>query len=217
MARNEERGLVEIGSLIPKIMPSVDRSNWTPPASTPSSSITGQRSQVPAASSSIGPLLTEIAAANSPVAKALAKRDAEAVYVAMAALLKQGLRSWIEFDLDSEYEWTDCKVSARTPPDVRAALVELAERLTTPGGEDGAVKAIMECLTKTRSRPHDELDIEAMIGLFCRDLAEFPADIVATACNQHARVEKWWPSFSEILERCHRAYRWRRSLKAALG
>lgn len=126
------------------------------------------------------------------------------------------MRRWIEFDLDSDSEWTDCRVSPAIPVDVRAAMMDLVTALTEPGGEEGGVSAMVECLTTTRSREHSELDMQTMIGVFARDLAGFPADVVSTAFRQHARCEKWWPAFSEILERCHRMMRWRKSLKAAL-
>lgn len=73
------------------------------------------------------------------------------------------------------------------------------------------------CLSVTKSRSRDGLDLKLMVAKFVDELLEFPADIVQTALKGWAREEVFWPSLAEIRKACvWRVERRRRLLESLI-
>jgi hypothetical protein len=104
------------------------------------------------------------------------------------------------------------RVELEALPQVREAL----SRITTPAGPQFVTIEATRCLTATTSRPRDAADVRGLIAIFAAELADYPADVVATAFRSWARRERYWPALAEIVEACDRENRWRASLARAL-
>jgi hypothetical protein len=75
------------------------------------------------------------------------------------------------------------------------------------------VQEVTRCLAVTVARERDQADLKAMLAVMAEELAEFPADVLRAELSAWARREKWWPTLSELRDRCQRAMRLRRSLR----
>lgn len=75
------------------------------------------------------------------------------------------------------------------------------------------VTEIGRCLMLTKSRPQDQGDQTLMLAALTQELSEFPADVLATELRKWARREKWWPTLSELRDKCQQAMRVRKSLR----
>lgn len=67
----------------------------------------------------------------------------------------------------------------------------------------------------TVGRQMEQANIEAWIEVGIEDLAEFPLDVIKTACRKLRRREKWMPAVAEIREECNQLVQRRRWLREA--
>lgn len=213
----EESDLTPISSHLPPAARSAASSASTSSESASSSAATGARSLAPRPSSSTGISLSRIDAAMLlPVEQAWAERDSEALESRLYRSLKP-VRTCLQPLSDANHELVGYERVGEMDAGSLENLRLLASRITAPAGPAEAVKMITRLLQATKSRDRDGQDIRGMIAVLAEDLAEFPVDVLATACRKHARQEKWWPSLSELREQCHRANRWRRSFAKAVA
>jgi hypothetical protein len=98
-----------------------------------------------------------------------------------------------------------------SPAEAASALADL-EPLLRPIEPERLAREITVGLTVTKSRAGEEADKKILGAVFARQLAEFPADVVAGAFDGWIRCEVWRPAPAEIRERCNRLMRARRSL-----
>lgn len=91
------------------------------------------------------------------------------------------------------------------------------DTIDQPAPRNQLLQEIARCLTVTASRAKDEADIKGMMAILTDELASFPADIVASELRSWARREKWWPTLSELRDRCQQAMRVRKSLRHWCG
>jgi hypothetical protein len=101
------------------------------------------------------------------------------------------------------------------PSEAREVLGWLAAIDHRPSQAE-AVKEITRCLSVTAARAKDSADLKMMLGVMAEELSEFPADVVRESLRDWSRTEKWWPTLSEIRERCLKATRVQSGLKSAL-
>jgi hypothetical protein len=94
-----------------------------------------------------------------------------------------------------------------------AELKPLVDRINQPAGPKMVNGAAARCLSVTKSRATDGMDLRMMLAVFADELAQFPEDVVATAFRKWAQREKWWPSLAEIRDQCQRLNRVRASLR----
>lgn len=187
------------------------------PRPPPASPTGGTQRQELTPSSSIGRQLSVLGAeGRETIQGAIRSRDSDQIESALYRSLKRELMSSLQSVAGPDYELVGYNLIGPIDAVSLAALLRMAEEITKPGGEAIVIESAMRCLTVTKSREADALDLRAMIAIFADDLAEFPEDVVRTAFRKWARREKWWPSLSEIREECHRATRWRHSLRLAL-
>lgn len=75
------------------------------------------------------------------------------------------------------------------------------------------VQEVTRCLAVTVAREREQADLKAMLAVMAEELAEFPQDVLRAELRAWARREKWWPTLSELRDRCQRAMRVRKSLR----
>lgn len=85
--------------------------------------------------------------------------------------------------------------------------------LDQPYERPALVKEITRCLLLTKARAQDQTDQTLMLSVLTSELSEFPADVVASELRSWSRREKWWPTLSELRDRCQQAMRVRKSLR----
>jgi hypothetical protein len=212
-----EQGLIPISSLLPPAAHFAEALTSTSKPNESSSAATGARSLVPKPSSSIGISPSRIDAAMLlPVEQAWQERDSDKLESSLYRSLKPLSRSLRPIVGDS-YDLVGYEAIAPLDRASLDALRPLVDRITAPAGREAVVRAAASCLQVTKSRAPDSADLRLMLEAFADDLAEFPADAVATAFRKWQRMEKWWPSLSEIRDHCQRATKWRRSLAKAIA
>ena len=198
---NEDRGFQTIGDLATKIASGANRSVSTSKPRSPNSETTGAPSQALAASSSTGTAPSTIASSRSLVDEALEARDSLKVEDAAVRLLRQLLRSALQFerrDLGDDTYGADFRLVGfrTTRPLDRVeieAIKDLCDRILEPTSHQALLGAIHRCLSGTNARAQDTDDIKARVAILIEDLSEFPEDVVVTALQDWRRWQKWWP------------------------
>lgn len=202
----EERDSPPIGdlpspvSLSPSVLASIATQN------SHNSAVTGAPCLAPKPSNSTGTSLSKPDSASLlAVETAWQYRDAQALDTHLHRLLKPYGTS-IEPLMNADFDVLGYR--GRLPDGLRP-LVEL---INQPAGPKMVNGAAARCLSVTKSRATDGMDLRMMLAVFADELAEFPEDVVATAFRNWARREKWWPSLAEIRDHCQRLNRVRSSL-----
>ena len=224
--RRGDHGFRQIGILVPKVASSPGSSGSTPTPSSPSSATTGPTSPGRAVAASPGSGPGKTVAATVPklaaVREAVLAQDSDLVAHRLQAWLRPfetSLRPSISEDGNPATDWeiTGYRLVGPLPAKMLADLEPVMQRLTAPAGPQAVLAPALRCLTLTKSRERDGMDLRLFAAALAEELGEFPVDVVATAFRRWARRETWWPSLAEIREQCLREMRWRNSLKAARG
>ena len=104
-----------------------------------------------------------------------------------------------------------------TPQEISHAILVL-QTANDPCGVDNALKAVTALRLRTNSKPESTNDIAAMVTLYAGDMAEYPLDVVESACRDLARSSRWFPAWSDLYEAMEWRLRRRRlMLKAAVA
>ena len=111
---------------------------------------------------------------------------------------------FIRFDFDGAPE-----------ADVHQALATL-EAVNAPCPLPIAEKAIATLRVRTKARAEDAADMKLMLAVFSQDIADYPPDVVVDTCKAWARMEKWFPSWSELKGLLDRRVKRRRRMLDAL-
>jgi hypothetical protein len=213
----EERGFRQIGALLPSLPTSPDHAGSSQPTPPPRSPTTGTPERALVAPSSTGQLPSAIGAgALAAIEEARQTGDSDRLESALYRSLKPYSRS-LRPIVNDGFDLIGYELVGPMDRASLATLGALADKMTAPAGRETVARAVGRCLQLTKSREPDAMDLRLMIEAFCDELAEFPADVVDTACRKWLRAEKWWPSLSELRDRCQRATRWRSSLRQALA
>lgn len=148
-------------------------------------------------------------------------------FKAVEAILEQDLPESVRASLKDVWrDWTDsqgrfdCELShydfhGAPAEDVEQALAIL-ETANKPAPPDVAAKAVTALRLRTKTRPEHANDLDALVTLFADDLSEYPADVVVDACKAWARQNKWFPSWSELIDYLDFRVRKRRRMLEAL-
>lgn len=209
---DEERDLQPIGNLAKTIGRSLVPSASTLTPSSLNSATTGAVSAGARASSSTGRGPSATAVARLPsVAQALGMGDSDEVRRAALRSLAPLLRSSLSSVCGSDWELEGFELTGQLPQDALPQLRALAATLNQRSMPELIVKHASRCLTVTKSREKDAVDLKLLLAILADELSEFPPDVVATAFRNWARREVWWPSLAEIRDACQREARWRRS------
>lgn len=90
------------------------------------------------------------------------------------------------------------------------------ERLCAPAGTDLASKKLTELRALTAHRAKDDGDMVLTAVAYTQRLAQYPADVVAAACDGWADREQWWPSWAELKAECDKRMRGRLQIRETL-
>lgn len=230
----EDRGLRQIGNLLPKIrlMPMPEGSAEETLAISPSTSATtGSPYRRHAASKSIGPLLGALgfdASSNRGIRPLRSTELAGLSPDQVDRLLDHGLPPLAARSLKAvEVEFTDPKYGFDfavdrydlTEPIDHETMLEtlaIAESVNEgcPADIAAAELARMRALTKSRAEAAE--DTEFMVAAFLDELCQYPADIVRDICRTWTRIEKFFPAWTDLREMADRRVRKRRKLLEAV-
>lgn len=81
-------------------------------------------------------------------------------------------------------------------------LKTLLETALSPSTTSQIGPELTACLSVTKSRERDGIDLKMMVARFMDELLVYPADIVQTALRNWARDETFWPALAEIRKAC---------------
>lgn len=212
------RDCQQIGSCLPSLPSLPEPKDSTLPTPPPDLPTTGMQSQVPEAAKPIGTQLSVIGAGDLvTIEQAWHEQDSDKLESSLHRSLKPLRTSSLQSVTDSDFNLLGYKCIGPIDESTRLLLADLAARICEPSTGEHITGCAARCLAMTKSRDPGGLDVRAMLAGFVDGLAEFPPDAVATAFRKHARMEKWWPSLSEIRDHCQRATRWRHSLRKVLS
>lgn len=228
MDRNEERGLLAIGSLPLTTGNSPSRSGSTPNGREMSSAITGVRSlTVPDPANRTGQQLSAIAAASlQPVIAAMAAERPEPHRVdnllvaslppSVGSALRQETRSWNDPIYGYDFEISGYSLRRQPPAEDLVTACEMVSWCCR-AVEPNVVKMLLaELRVSTKSRAETEDDAALGYQVYADELARYPHDIACAAVRKLARTERFYPSLSELREQLTRESRRRRLLRDAL-
>lgn len=85
--------------------------------------------------------------------------------------------------------------------------------IDTPPTRLDLVQEITRCLSLTTSRNRSDMDLKLMLAALVEELSDLPADALKAALRKWARLEKWWPTLSEIRNLAQEQMRLRSSLR----
>ena len=91
------------------------------------------------------------------------------------------------------------RLQGPVPADMDDSLA-VVEQASAPAPREFVVKELARLRMSTKARPEAEDDLSMMAAVYADALRVYPADIVADACRKWARMEKWWPSLSELID-----------------
>lgn len=221
MHDREERVFQSIGSLATKIANLPASSASTPSPSATSSEPTGARSLAPKPSNSTGRQPIKIAAAS--LADAIATNDPETVDSALTrslpACVSSNLRPLARTFVDPKYGFDfrfagytlDGAIEPGPALDEALAMVEFACK---PASKQVIQTELARLWVMTKKRADDSNTLVA--AAYAEELAPYPADIVVSSLRRWARVEKFWPAWSELYELLEERFERRRALREAL-
>lgn len=86
----------------------------------------------------------------------------------------------------------------------------------TPMSPEECVKLLTEIKISMRPQQLSAEEHEAQITIYCRDLLEYPADIVRKVLRKWRREKLFWPTPSELLESIEKPTGVRRAMLRAL-
>lgn len=90
------------------------------------------------------------------------------------------------------------------------------ERLCEPAGTDIATQKLTELRRLTAHRAQGDNDMVLTAVAYTQRLAQYPADVVAAACDGWADREQWWPSWAELKAECDKRMRGRLQIRETL-
>jgi hypothetical protein len=198
---NEELGLRSIGSLAAKIVP-LPRANvgLTADASVKASETTGSPGQALAGSNSIGALPSEIGAAKSAIAAALAAGDpAQTDRVLEASLRRCVMFSAIRPATDDPYTTFSLRGYSLERHD-RPLARHLIEEAMRPAARDVLARELARLRALTVSRAADADDTRIIFAVYLDALAEYPADAAVAALRRWPHDHKFWPALAELAD-----------------
>lgn len=209
----EERGFRDIGSLVPKTLPSPPTSDSTEKLSPPSSATTGAPSQAPKAGNLVGPARFEIAVGSwQRVRQAMEAQDADQVRVSVEHLLKPLANSYLRPMISADGDLEGYTLLAPMPDALLERLEKMARFCLRHSKREVVIQNAVRCFSVTKARGYETDDMKLTLAVLADELSEFPPDIVADVFKLWARREKWAPSLAELRDYCQREMRWRRSL-----
>lgn len=216
--QNEDRDLLPIGSLIPKIAPLPSNLAFSQMASGPNTETSGLRFPAVGGSSSIGGRHGGITAAGLPsglrttLQGADAWRSDKALLASLPPQIARLLASRVSEDFD--VIGYDLKPGC-APAEIRAALA-IVEAACEPAPVKIVIQELARLNSVTQSREREGTDLEAHYVGMAEGLSEFPADVIRDGCRSYAKCHKWRPTLAELRDFCWHRYRARHSLRETL-
>lgn len=220
-----EQGYRQTSSLRPigELLPKLKASHLREPSQ--SSAITGEQLPVPAPRSSIG---TQRGATGAGVPQTTAERQPEVARVfglpPSATSLARSLGrliSWQDASIYSGDEFAGVSIkNVAVRPGFDLAEVQrhavAVERLCEPAGTDLATQKLTELRALTAHRAKGDNDMVLTAVAYTQRLAQYPADVVAAACDGWADREQWWPSWAELKAEADKRMRGRLQIRETL-
>jgi hypothetical protein len=108
------------------------------------------------------------------------------------------------------------ELSRELPEIEKAEARELLAKANARCPKDIAAKAVAVLRARTKARAEQSDDLKLLVSVFAEDLQRYPADIVISACREWGENQKWFPSWSELKERCESKFERRSAMQDAL-
>lgn len=223
--RSGDNDLTHLGSHLAKIVSSVSPSDSIPPRSQTSSATTGSQNREPLGQSLTGQQLGEIGVGVTQLKKALALCEPAEVDRSLQALLPPSLarrlkplnREFIDPVYGYDYEFVGYElIDGDISESDKAAARLLVDEVCRPSEPTVIFKELARLRVLTKARAESSYDIESMASIYADEMASYPQDCIVWACRKWARMEKWWPSWSELKELLDRAAKKRFALERVL-
>lgn len=208
--RNEQAGFQSLGDQMPEILRMqrergsvMDRSTNLPRVS----ETTGLPLQEPRQPNAIGTPRGELGSAmtlDSTDHRKLAAMSPAEVDNRAAASLPQGVRSglhekWLDRTIKGEFvsRFQGFSFDGATAAEVGTAL-DILRGTNAPCPADIAEKAIMALRIRTKAKAEQGDDLKAVVAIYSESAAEYPADVVVTACKEWAADNTFFPAWAEL-------------------
>lgn len=223
--RSGDDDLTHLGSHLTRIVSSVSPSDSTPSKSQKDSVTIGLPKPVLPGPNLTGQQLGEIGAGVTRLKKALALCEPDEVDRSLQALLPPSLvqrlkpvnREFIDPVYGYDYEFIGYELSdGDIPESDRVSARLLVDEVCRPSEPIIIFRELARLRVLTKARAESSDDLESMASIYADEMASYPQDCVVWACRKWARMEKWWPSWSELKELLDRAAKKRFALERVL-
>lgn len=82
-----------------------------------------------------------------------------------------------------------------------AGAISTVRASMTPADPDTTLKWLAELSVKCAIKDQTEFSGKLTLGVYAKELAAYPADIVRDALREWAQDSKWWPTWHDLYER----------------
>lgn len=141
---------------------------------------------------------------------------------ALVELLRRELRRLPRFrerlTFGTDGEATPVLLGVILPPmseAIRSRCISHLEAFLSPMTDNEAIAMLTSLKLLTVNRGEQGTDLGAQIKIYAQLLREYPADIVRHVLKSQARMSKWWPAWSELVERLEPLTKKRKALLKA--
>ncbi len=213
----EGSGLIPVGSLTSKIADTLTVSDSPTATSEPCAPISSRGSLTAPEDRKLG-----LGGAHPKVPGAIgvgARRNETAINnLALVASWPPPVQSWIGsaaiLSYDDDYNlsgvrWPDHVPLTPTGQKLAAAALVSTRKALEPADDTEIIMSLARLRVSCASRNLDADDMQATLGVYADELANYPADVIRDACKRMGR-EKWFPALGEVLAVCDRLVLWRR-------
>jgi hypothetical protein len=102
------------------------------------------------------------------------------------------------------------------PRDLLEQAIVIVGLAMAPAEHEFIVGELTRLRLVTAAQDRADEDLHAAFVFYAEELADYPADIVSSACRQLARSQTFWPALAELVSLCNQLLLDRRILQRAL-
>lgn len=134
----------------------------------------------------------------------------------VASALRREIRDFIDPVYGADFEVTGYRLSGRPPTDDVDVAREMVEFSLASAPENAIKSELARLRVSTKARAEADDDLAMGFQVYAEECSRYPVDVVSESLRALARIDKFYPSLSELREMLQRKAKVRQSLKRAL-
>lgn len=150
--------------------------------------------------------------------QALRTSDLVALFpMSVKTALEERWRDNIGMDGQFDTEFAGYALQGPVPKqDLETAWRQMRE-INTPADLQSIIAELVRLRALTKARAETEQDAQILLTALAEEMAPYPIDIIRDACRKWARMEKFFPAWSELKDMMDFRFNRRKRLEQALA